>query len=510
MWGVLAFSLLILSLKADIDTLNLVKKEEFYLRGIKTSPYVSSSHFVVSDSFICWRGGDHFTLYYFDKNFDLVKKIGGMGKEPGKFIRYVSSITLSNEDEIVATDIMGRINLYKPDGEFESSFIVPGVISPFYPLPVLALKHDTFLIVSYTVNSDMDEKVAVFDLRTGKLISRFFQIDSSMLSTVKDKNWQDGAKAYVAFTPYGTVICSWDVDYKLYEYSLNGQLMHIYGDLPPHYKPLSSTPYSYDYENLEECEKWWGSWSYSYRPFIYKNKYIIVQRRARPPYYLDFYSLYTKRYLGFYKSDKPLLYVDSSYIYLCEELTDTSITIGKYVLYEKKTDTVKINSLPEMIVEKLRRNDKDTTLSRDKSDVIRSNVGSIYDLIITDVNGKNVALSEILPTNKNHLLLFVKIFDCGYVGLIRKALDFCEESKDFDFWIIVTHPYAKELKLLIEGSQLAPSLIPNLDVNNLERIGITRTPVIVATDREGKIIDKYSPFDRDRKKDFFESLDRYK
>ncbi len=373
--------------------------------------------------------------------------------------------------------------------------------SLWFLIAFMALKRDSLLVVSYTVNSDADKKVAVFDIRTGKLISRFFQMDSPLLSVVKNKNWQDGSKTYIALTPYGTVICSWDADYKIYEYSLNGQLLHVYKDIPPHYKPLSSTPYSYDYENLERCEKWWGSWSYSYRPFIYKNKYIIVQRRARPPYYLDFYSLDTKKYLGFYKTDKPLLYVDSNYIYL----TDTSITVGKYMLFEGRVDTLNIDSLPENVVEKLRDESKNTAPSRNEN-TIQLDTNSIYDFVVTGVNGRNLSLREILPTDKNHILLFVKVFDCGYVGLIRKALEFCKDNRDFDFWIIVTHPYPEELNLLIKGSQLASMLIPNLNPENLKKFGINKTPVIIATDKVGKILEKYSPFNGEKEENFFEKL----
>ena len=48
-------------------------------------------------------------------------------------------------------------------------------------------------------------------------------------------------------------------------------------------------------------------------------------------------------------------------------------------------------------------------------------------------------------------------------------------------------------------------LIPNLNPENLKKFGINKTPVIIATDKDGKILEKYSPFNGEKEENFLKN-----
>ena len=113
---------------------------------------------------------------------------------------------------------------------------------------------------------------------------------------------------------------------------------------------------------------------------------------------------------------------------------------------------------------------------------------SINTINVKSWEGNNIRLKTLLPADKHHFVLFMGPFDCGWLKMLQTGKEFTGENPDFDLTVIMTHPYAEELKWLTKGLDLGTRIIPNTDSLLLHKLGVLTAPDILIVHRNGKII----------------------
>lgn len=481
-----------------LEPISLLKREEFYLR-INPTPeeeegYLKNpSCFSWGLRFVCSRNGRaaFYTwrdIHSFDEEHNITKTFGGLGWEPGKFLRSCLSITLS-EDSMIAATGSRRVNIFNDRGDFVRSFIIPD----YRTSPYLARIYKDLLIVGLFYQKD-PIRIHIYDCIAGKPLARFFTISEEDQKLLEEKGAAYFPHVRFTISTDGTLLCNRMDSYRIHEYDLKGDLIHTYDELPPHYIPLAEAE-PFDIDSLRKisdwrvgdkmCEEWEATWSPSGCPSLYGEDVFIVPRRTVPPIYLDFYSLESRSYLGYCQTDKHFLFSDSEYIYLCEDFDGTMLTVGKYeaVVGQQSAavEEIVLDSLPSGSRERLFKETADETTT--------AILNSMDGFRIRDLDGNDQSVSDYLSSNKHHLVAFIRPFDCGFIpGVYEEVKEFVKHNKDYDFWVIVSHPFEEELRLFINGLELEVPVLPNLAVRRLRNLSIERTPDLLVVDTEGEII----------------------
>jgi hypothetical protein len=505
--------------------IQLIKKEEIYLRGVtynkEKGEYLDPRFFTANPRFVVTKNGwivfkawDY--IYSFDEKQNLFKRYRCSGNAPGRFQSVCSAITLSDKNEIVAIDLKKRVNIFNEKIELNKSMIIPDFVSVFDFSRVF----ENYLIASgikFNFTSGETEKwqgISVFDHTSGKNVAHFFETDGQDLEMIYRKKSRPLFRVYFDISQKGHLLCNRMSDHRIYEYDLQGNLIHMYDQLPEHYVPLSSAS-SYEISNstngggIKSLAKgiWeWGStWSPSGCPNLYQEDMFIVPRRNSAPFYLDFYSTSKKNYIGFYESDKPFLFSDLYSIYLCEDFNDSVLVVGKYeamIGKEAPPQPIAIEEVPIEIRDKWRE---------EMIEVRKAiSLNSIQPFAIKNLEGRDQPLQSFLSSNSHHLLYFVKPFDCAPNLYLQEAEEFILNNQEFDLWVIVNHPFREELRLFLNGWDVEVLTLPNLAVKRLRKLDLAYTPKLVVVDRQGKIHKRISPFEFETPTSFTEFLNRMK
>jgi len=451
--------------EAQYDSIQLLKKEEFYLRegselGAGLAPHYTSNLVVSSEGFVIVESGDR--IHYFYDEHNLVKTVGGGGIEAGCFPYGCIWITLSDSNEVVAVGYRRRINIYDDKGNALKSIFVPD----FGFSPTSAQKHRNFLILG-GLHWDQRPRIMVYDYETCTKIGEFFAMERDDYDILIQKNadvFFEGP--FFVVSPEGHVFCNRMYDHRVFEYTLSGELLHVYEEVPPHYVGLDAVEPGPSTEELtnspESASEWEASWSYSGYPSLYHRDMFVVPRRLAPPYYLDFYSISERRYLGYCDlGSKAFAFSDSNYIYLYEHFSDTLLVIGKYVALVG--GTTKEPPREETATHFLSKKTIEAILDEVLHEPSETTMESVADLKVVGLDGREKLLRECLSGASRHFVIFVRLFfDCPFLPMYEPVRDFCKENKDYDLYVVVTHPYKEELECVIKGLKLEATVIPNL------------------------------------------------
>ena len=503
--------------------INLTKVEEFYLRGFSPSwnkleepcgcrraydksaqlangvkeaysSYFFTSLFTVSSkNHIITTFPRQNIIYCYDTGYNLIRSFGGIGEKPGKLLGDCLSLTLSQKDKITVTDKRGRISIFDDQGNFLRSFLIPD----YRVVPIRAMVYQNFLIVQakksyYPRIKKVEDCIQIYNLETGKLCKEFFIPPINIINLTKEK------EAWCLFTPYftisqeGHIICNYSIQPEVYEYDLQGNLIYTYKEIPPHYIKLEKK------EKEEVCRSPWVkdmldiNFSYSGWPILYGEDMFIIQRGTHSPIYLDFYSVKEKKYLGFCKTDKPLLFSTSRYIYLCEELNDTLLTVGKYKTMIgppiKKDTTLPLRELTEVDIEK---GVKEIPFREFK---------------IRDLDGRDITLLSLLSKDKHHFIFFTRPRERMFF-IYEDIKNFCDKAEKFDFLIVINHSNAEEAKLYYKGVDLGVPIIMNIEPKRVRNLGRGKLPFLLAVDINGNIQGVFNPYKEKRIKSLLEFLE---
>lgn len=232
---------------------------------------------------------------------------------------------------------------------------------------------ETLLIVSGSFYVPKGKAVrlfgmAVYHLRTGALLHRFFEVTGKELEMVNAGS--NSVSFGVAFdvTPSGTLLVCRSTDYRVYEYSSGGQLLRtLGGDGPPtNYLSLDRTrPLGLDdtaqFVGLKGpavsarmqqlLDDWLHRWTPTGLPMILDMSHVIVQRGLVPPYDYDVFSLGSGALLGRFRSDKRVLYADRDepILYMLDSASGGTLDIGVYRVNLSATESVPSPPPPDFV-----------------------------------------------------------------------------------------------------------------------------------------------------------------
>lgn len=446
----------------------LQKTGEFYLRkpsmeGVDQHRKIRpSSIFLGKENAVLVHAG---RIYFYDGKLNLIRVVGQRGLKPGLFPYICVGATCSNQQEIVANDPRGRINIYDESGDLKRSLIVPD----FNFSPLYAIKHGNLLILA-GVHWE-GSRIVVYDVKTAKKVSQFFLIDEEEEAFLKSRNALPFCYCpRLTVSVDGHVLCNRGHDHRIFEYTPSGDLLHVYEEIPPHYVPLSSAdpapPLEEDQEHWWELrDNWIATWTPSKTPSAYSDNMFVVPRRDAAPYYLDFYSLSEKKYIGHCNlGEKFFMFSDSDHIYLCEDFSDTLVVVGKYValLGEEPREVEQAITLSDSLLEGAIQS-------------ISGTDDSVYtfepkaEFKVTDLDGKEHPFRDFLSDADRHFVFFLAPFEkCFFPHLYEPLRDFCSAHRDYALYLVVNHPYKEELEFLINGLKLEAKVVPNLNPDSVK------------------------------------------
>ena len=480
--------------------IGLLKKGELYLReqirfGTPALPHYAPGFLISRTGNIAVIDEEDDWIYFLDSEGNLIRRVGGKGLEPGMFPNCCYSESLSDRNEIVAADVRRRVNVYDDSGILLRSIFVP----EFRLSPDLARKYKNFLIASgYCM--DEEERVFVFDLETGKKVSQFCVIEPDEVERLSEKNVV-GLMYGPLFdiSPQGHLLCTKTYDHRVFEYTVSGELVHVYEQTPPHYVSVFEVEPGPPVEEQMDSQytwEWEATWTYSGCPSLYGRNMFVVPRRLFPPFYLDFYSIDKKEYLGYCElGDRPFVFSDSTYIYLYEHYSDTLLVVGKYLalvegMTEDQAGHGSSDSLSWVAAQKL--------LEESFKETFVELPESVDDLRVVGLDGRERPFREFLTDADYHFVIFVRpFFDCPFTDMYKGIRKFCENNTDLSLYVMISHPYREELELLTRGLELEAAIIPNLNPRLTKNIAPSYPyPGVILLNRDGsKELASYSTYD---------------
>ncbi|MCS7250709.1 MAG: hypothetical protein NZ608_07315 [candidate division WOR-3 bacterium] len=344
----------------------------------------------------------------------------------------------------------------------------------FHTLPTMAkIINETLLIVS---GRSLDYGIELYNLKSGDLIRKFFKIPSKVKDLIKRGRNSIIFQVGFDITPKGNLIVSTSVEPYIYEYDIYGKLLFIYKEYPQNYISLKEvSPFDIDEKEefkdkiKEKLERWIKSWTIKGVPMMFNKNYFLIQRNWYPPYYIDFYSISERKYIGSIKTDYVLLYAmpNQNLFYLVETVKESLLIIGEY---EIKIDNKDLNLKFE-----------------------------------DDIN---ITFLPILKEGVLNLLMVATPFDCGFYNLLEEVKSL--KNINYNFLILVSHNNLKALSkycFRLEKN-LNQKVIPVLNlVHYLRKKEIIQaTPVLLIFDENRKFVTKYDFYSKASLKEFLSFL----
>ena len=435
-------------------------------------------------------------LLFFDQWMNLIRIAGGIGRLPGKFPMICVSIVPTPDDNIVAIDVAGRLNVYNSNGALLRSLLMPDFNTVFNA----ACIDDRSMIVSGAFFSPGAASLAVkvYDLDEYKYVSSLYSEGIGRGSVVSEKRASASARAFFLLTGDDQVFCNVSTRPDIVYFDLKTGARRQNDQLPLNFSPLSGAPKYYIEEALKATSHdeqykvrsaWYKTWSWSGCPTVYSDSILIVRRRMVAPYYLDFYSVTDCRYIGQCTTEKPFMYADRNWIYLCDDFNDTLLTVGKYKVAFRGIGSPQGRTVHQQKVPKklLRRYSKAISTAKTPP-------ASFRHILITPPDGKTRRLLTELDQESNHILLFFSPFDCGVLDLMDISLGFVTEYKAFDLYLVITHPDTSDLGSYARGieSMYGLPVVLNTDHLRILEMGIRIQPALGVIDRHGEVLGIYS------------------
>lgn len=336
---------------------------------------------------------------------------------------------------------------------------------------------DSLLVVSGTIYETQRGKtkqygMAVYHRNSGDLLRRFLELSAAEERVLKRKNNSMAFNVSFTVAPNGNLIVSKTTDYRLYEYTIDGRLVGVFGEkIPEYYRSIEQVPpldlsVGIAEESLAPLDikermrrisdRWFSTWTAACFPLVFNKDYIIIQRGRVPPYYLEFFDLKTRKLLGHIRTDNRLLYAEpnGSLIYLLREASDTLLRIGGY---------------------------KVTT----------SGATNFRWLTLTQRDADFNSQEWNLPADTSTILLYTTPFDCGFPDYFVACSSFVARNPNWKFKVAVYHNNGSVLAQYVRrlGMQIGtPLLADTFYLKTLKRQGIVIiTPAIFVFDENAQL-----------------------
>ncbi len=518
LWGYI-FTLIFLSNGLQGKEIFLKKIEEIYLYGF--SPLRGKAEYVEyskckdayylyffypravksSNEYIYVLIGRESPVYIYDNNYNLLKFLAKRGIEEGKFLGPCLSISQSvKKDKIIITDYKGRVNVFDEKGDFLWSFLSPSFGETVY----FAQIYNNYLVTATRtwdyINKKEKHSIKIYDFKRKKFLKEFFISSQSMLDSLKENKVECLFNIHFCITKNGHIICNYSTSPEVYEYDMKGNLIHKYDEVPFHYLYVKE-------EENKVCRKMGGlkdwidvKFSLSGWPVLYGESMFVIMRGTKPPIYLDFYSLEERRYIGYCKIDKSLLFCDENYIYLCEDVKDTVMVIGKYkISMGKNEEKIYLIESSQNFLGRIK--EKTSALGSFKKEL------SFSKFKIKTVEGKDENLGRYLSRNKNSIILFVKARECLFFPIYKQLREFWRLNKSsFDLFVIINHPVVNEAEFFPKEVEPGGKIIVNTSPERIKELGFNRLPFIIVVDKKGEIKYRFDPYKEKSMDALLESL----
>ncbi|MEO0119718.1 MAG: hypothetical protein ABIK40_00400 [candidate division WOR-3 bacterium] len=414
-----------------------------------------------------------------EKETSYIVSLSLLNKEKLKIIhgfKLPTPVSLTNCDNkmiAVGGPNLKQIFIFDTAGKLIDEFLLD-----FSSLPTMAkIMNETLLIVS---GKSFEYGIEIYNLKNGNLIRKIFKIPSYIKNLIKKGLNHLGFQVGFDITPQGNLIVTTSVDPYIYEYDIFGKLLFIYKDYPENYIPLKKVPPLDIKEEIkkeqntkkivkEEFEKWIKLWTVKGVPMVFNKNYFLIQRNWYPPYYLDFYSISERKYIGSIKTNYVLLYAMpyENLFYLVESAEESLLTIGEYEMeIESKEAILKIED---------------------------------------DINS---TFSSILKEGILNILMIATPFDCGFYELLKEVRGL--KNIDYNFLILISHDNFLALSKYCSRLEknLNQKVIPVLNLASyLRKKGIIHTtPALLIFDKNKKFITNYDLYSQTPFKKFLSSL----
>jgi hypothetical protein len=454
-------------------------------------------------------------LYFFDDKQRLRRIVGGIGHGPGTFPEVCVSSIPTPDDQIVATDRMGRVNIWDAEGDLVQSLIIPDLSAS--PNAVCVCGRRAFVAGKFLESGTTFLGVKEYDLDRRVYTSSIYEVDIGRRSLAARKGVCPISRAFVCVVDKNTVCCNVSISTDFVVWDGQARTRKENTVIPRGAVPLSSAPDCNEDKIYQEWSRaksqgaadsivdtYRSKWSWSASPSLYSDTIVIIRRRTVRPYMLDFYSARDASLIGQCITDRPFMASDSKWIYLCEGYDDTSLVVGKYrAVFEAE-------SIPQVKVVYYQKPPTKLLEQYEKEAVVAAQLpADIGQAEVVAPQGETLRiLSELPMTGDRALVLFLSPFDCA-LQLLSASREFVHSSRGYDLCLVITHEDTCDLRNYAEGieSLYGVPVLMNTDRNKLIEAGFRSHPILIAVNRGGTVLATYSPLRTAATLDaFFESL----
>lgn len=353
---------------------------------------------------------------------------------------------------------------------------------------------DTLLVTSgsYYVSEGRLQRLygmATYDLRSGDLLRRFFEVRGKDRETIERGQNTAGFAVSFDVSPSGHLLVSSATSYRVLEYTLDGVLVDSFGPVPPpdYYTSLgdvapldltsiepgdSLSDVSPKDKMREAGERWFGTWTPACFPIVCDDSLFLIQRGRVPPYVIEVFSLGDRSLMGAIHTHSRLLYAQRGgpLFYLLDEASDTLLRIGGYRLRSDAPRTQK-----------------------------RGGRTGVHDPPGTPLTPLELTTARYLPDSQKTLVLSTTPFDCGFPTFYAACSSFVASRPEWALRVIVSYRNPRALHMYC--SRLARDLGMNVVADRayarmVRESGLVQsTPAVLAFDCQGHLeaaVDQFS------------------
>lgn len=234
----------------------------------------------------------------YNERGDLVFSFGRKGDGPGEFMAPFGFFI--SKDNIYVVDPKRRaIFIFDKNGKFKDSFKIKD------GREIKLDRKGSKIIVSapWVESKEGGHCIHVYDIK-GKLVKSFLPIPEIILKNMFS-DW-----VYFDLDEENNIYAVSEMEYKIYKFTENGELLKTFSKINKYYTPPPSKPFKGPYLK-EALDKWIRSWTHITGVNTLKSLLIVGLKNIEPEYYiLDIYNLNGDYILGGLKTSYRLLHTD--------------------------------------------------------------------------------------------------------------------------------------------------------------------------------------------------------
>lgn len=264
----------------------------------------------------------------------FISSIGKRGQGPGEYIIPLDFF-LSKEYIYVVDPGARKFNVLNLDGNFKYFFKIQDGRSAKE-----SKTGDIVIAAPIITNPDSSTCIQIYN-KKGELKRAFIPIARNALK-------HDLISDLVSFSldEQDNIYCVQEMEYKIYKYSLAGQILKSFSQIKPYYNPPPDAPFKQKYLR-SAMDNWLKSWTHVIG-IIYYNKLLFVtlfNPKDEYDYIIDIYSKDGEFLKGGLATNYRLLHIDKK---------------GQFYFLQDSTDPSSLDTLYNILIYSMR----DTQLSR--------------------------------------------------------------------------------------------------------------------------------------------------